>query len=249
MKSDLGEVMFFCAPLPLIFSFFSLLPNVTPAINTCFTSSCLTSFEHLPLFGDSPFIMSNVEFFASWLLTLALCCCCLVTQSVHLFATPWTRSPPAPLSMGFLKQEYWSVLPFPPPGDLPNPGIKPASLVFPVLAGGFFTTSANLWVLAASERTWILSITLHGSLDLGKESGLHIRHSMIFFSFGKWDRRLLFSYRRMKNLQSWTGRMVLLQEACRRQVTFSQLLNQPQGVTHLLCLLYNTSECLPLAKT
>ena len=45
----------------------------------------------------------------------------------------------APLLMGFFRQEYWSGLPFPPPGDLPNPRIKPTS-AFPELAGGFFTT-------------------------------------------------------------------------------------------------------------
>ena len=48
---------------------------------------------------------------------------------VRLFATPWTVARQAPLSMGFSRQEYWSGLPCPPPGDLPNPGIKPASLV------------------------------------------------------------------------------------------------------------------------
>ena len=48
-----------------------------------------------------------------------------------------------PLSMGCSKQEYWSGLPCPPPGDLPDPGIKPASLTSPALAGGFFTTSAT----------------------------------------------------------------------------------------------------------
>ena len=42
-----------------------------------------------------------------------------------LFATPWTVAYQAPLSMGFSRQEYWSGLPFPFPGDLPNPGIKP----------------------------------------------------------------------------------------------------------------------------
>ena len=46
---------------------------------------------------------------------------------VRLFATPWTVAHQAPLSMGFSKQEYWSGLPFPSPGDLPNPGIKPGS--------------------------------------------------------------------------------------------------------------------------
>ena len=46
----------------------------------------------------------------------------------------------APLSMGFSRQKYWSGLPFPPPGDPPDPGIKPLSLMSPVLAGRFFTT-------------------------------------------------------------------------------------------------------------
>ena len=49
----------------------------------------------------------------------------------------------APLSMGFSRQEYWSGLPCPPPGDLPDPGIEPTSLMSPALAGGFFTNSAT----------------------------------------------------------------------------------------------------------
>ena len=66
---------------------------------------------------------------------LLLCCYCLDTQL--LFATPWTVAHQAPLSMGFSRQEYWSGLPFPSLGDLPNPGIKPMSTA---LSGGFFTT-------------------------------------------------------------------------------------------------------------
>ena len=50
--------------------------------------------------------------------------------------TPWTAARQAALSMGCPRQEYWSGLPFPPPGDLPNPGIDPTS---PALAGVFFT--------------------------------------------------------------------------------------------------------------
>ena len=46
---------------------------------------------------------------------------------VRLFATPWTVAHQAPRSMGFSRHEYWSGLPFPSPGDLPNPGIKPRS--------------------------------------------------------------------------------------------------------------------------
>ena len=56
---------------------------------------------------------------------------------VQLFETPWTVIFQALLSMGFHRQEYWSGLPFPSPGDLPNPGIKPIS---PALTGRFFTT-------------------------------------------------------------------------------------------------------------
>ena len=60
----------------------------------------------------------------------------IVAQS-FLTLTPWTVVCQAPLSMGFPRQEYWSRLPFPSPGDLPNPGIVPMS---PVLAGRFFIT-------------------------------------------------------------------------------------------------------------
>ena len=58
--------------------------------------------------------------------------------------TPWTVAHQAPLSMGFSRQEYWSGLPFPPPGDIPDPGIKLLSLMSPTLAVGFFTASA-MW--------------------------------------------------------------------------------------------------------
>ena len=57
---------------------------------------------------------------------------------VRLFATPWTVACPAPLSMGFSRQEYWFGLPFPTPGDLPDPGIEPMSLISLALADGFF---------------------------------------------------------------------------------------------------------------
>ena len=53
------------------------------------------------------------------------------------FVTPWIVAGQAPLSMAFSRQEHWSGLPFPSPGDLPDPGIK---LVSPALGGGFFTT-------------------------------------------------------------------------------------------------------------
>ena len=61
---------------------------------------------------------------------------------VRLFVTPWTAARHAPLSMGFSRQEYCSGLSFPTPGDLPDPGIKPASLSSPALAGRFLTTES-----------------------------------------------------------------------------------------------------------
>ena len=67
----------------------------------------------------------------------------VLLSHVHFFATPWTVARQAPLSMGFSRQEYWSGLPFPPPGDLPTPGIEPVSLSSSAMAGRFFTTSAT----------------------------------------------------------------------------------------------------------
>ena len=67
---------------------------------------------------------------------------CVLSHSVmfQLFATPWTVACQTPLSMEFFRQEYWSRLPFPPPGDLPDPGIEPWSPESPSLASEFFTT-------------------------------------------------------------------------------------------------------------
>ena len=62
---------------------------------------------------------------------------------VQFSATSWTVAQEVPLSMGFSRQEYRSRLPRPPPGDLSDPGIKPASLRSPPLAGRFFTTSTT----------------------------------------------------------------------------------------------------------
>ena len=70
-------------------------------------------------------------------------CEMLVARSCLTPATPRTVARQAPLSMGFSRQEYWSGLLFPPPGNLPDPGIEPGSLRSPALADGFFTTSAT----------------------------------------------------------------------------------------------------------
>ena len=65
---------------------------------------------------------------------------CSVAQSCPILCDPVDCSPAAPLSVEFSRQEYWRGLPFPTPGDLPDPGIEPASLVSPALAGRSFTT-------------------------------------------------------------------------------------------------------------
>ena len=78
--------------------------------------------------------------------SLNILCVLSCFLNIRLFATPWTVAHQAPLCMGFSRQEYWSELLFPSPGDLLNPGIEPSScccfFMSPALAGGFFTSTA-----------------------------------------------------------------------------------------------------------
>ena len=77
--------------------------------------------------------------------------CCLFS-CVWLFDTLWTVARQAPLSMGFSRQGHWSGLPCSPPGDLPDQGIEPASLMSSALAGGFFTTSTTWEILQGNSQ-------------------------------------------------------------------------------------------------
>ena len=74
-------------------------------------------------------------------LTHIICNVCMLScfSSVQLFKSLWTVADHAPLSMGFSRQEFYNGRPRPPPGDLPNPGIEPVSLMSPELTGRFFT--------------------------------------------------------------------------------------------------------------
>ena len=72
---------------------------------------------------------------------------------VQLFGTPWTVAHQAPLSMGLSQQEYWSGLPFPLPGNLPNPEVETISPVAPASAGGFFTVEPPGNHIAATAIT------------------------------------------------------------------------------------------------
>ena len=69
--------------------------------------------------------------------------CVLSCSAVSVSATTWTVAHQVSVSMEFSRQEYWSGLPLSSPGDLPDPGIEPAFLASPALAGGFFTTEPS----------------------------------------------------------------------------------------------------------
>ena len=76
---------------------------------------------------------------------------------VQFFVTLWTVARQAPLSMGFSRPEHWSELPYPPSGDLPDPGIEPASLMSPALAARFFTTGTTWEAIDYTARVKKLS--------------------------------------------------------------------------------------------
>ena len=95
--------------------------------------------------------MKEVRLLGKHILCNHACVCSF--SHVWLFATPWTVAHQAPLSMGFSRQLYWSGLPCSPPRDLPETWIEPASPMSPVLAGGFFTTSAT-WQAHVLPSPW-----------------------------------------------------------------------------------------------
>ena len=119
--------------------------------------------------------------------------CCSFSR-VQLFETPWTLARQAPLSMGFSRQEYWSGLPCPLPGDLLNPGIKPTSLMSPVLAGGFFTTRVTWEAPLPASR--VLNWVLHEwTAVCGVGVGLGVE--------GHWERGRYESERVLKKCSFW----------------------------------------------
>ena len=75
--------------------------------------------------------------------------------------------------MGFPRQEYWNGLPFPSPGDLPNPGIEPSS---PALAGGFFTTEppgkSHLYTIVYKIDTWMIHFAVQQKLTQSCETAI-----------------------------------------------------------------------------
>ena len=92
---------------------------------------CLLLMSHSKVYSFFIYILN---------ILVSVCVCAQSLSRVQLFATPWTVAHQAPLSMEFSRQDYWSGLPLPTPGDPPGSGIRPASLAVAALAGGFFTT-------------------------------------------------------------------------------------------------------------
>ena len=97
-------------------------PRANSALLPSLAKDCL-GFECIPLTGTHGYAKS--------------------LQSCPTLGDPVDCSPQAPLSIGFPRQEHWSGLPFPPSGDLSNPGIQPTSLMSPALAGKLFITGAT----------------------------------------------------------------------------------------------------------
>ena len=127
---------FICVTI-LFYHVGSFLPGSPPTA----VSPCQPPCQTPQLSGsghDRPFIYTW-----DWPLPRTSKCHCTVLSLIWLLATLWTEACQAPWPVGFSRQEYWSGLPFPPPGDLSNPGIKPMSPATSVLAGRFFTYRAT----------------------------------------------------------------------------------------------------------
>ena len=99
------------------------------------------------------------------------------------FATLWTATHQALMSMGFCRKEHWSGLPSPPPGGLPDPEIKPVSLMSPALAIWFFTTRAT-WEAHVQISLLIYSLLTFAQLDHRESKGIpEKKKKKIYFCF------------------------------------------------------------------
>ena len=128
----------------------SFLGDLTKLLITSCSSRMSASAKELrhrgslaSLICPSYFILSHYLLPSLLPLCVYVCVCTHTLSHVQLFETPGTVACQASLSKGFSRQKYWSGLPCPLPGDLPNPGIKPTSPASPALADEFFTTSVT----------------------------------------------------------------------------------------------------------
>ena len=100
--------------------------------------------------------------------TTTMCCVLSRFSCVRLFVNLWTTACQVPLSLGFSRQEYWSGLPCPPPGYLPNPGNEPPCLTSPALADRFFTTSSTWEAVNKNNDSILMSIIIFLGFYPGK---------------------------------------------------------------------------------
>ena len=131
-----------------------------------------TSAKEMVLHGHNFLFVSVISLIPPWLtclnwthpdlvlLLMSLGVHTRVLSHVWLFVTLWTEARKASLSMGFSRQEYWGGLPGPPPGDLPDPGIKPTSPASPVSAGRYFTSKPPEKPLDISIKAQIITTSV-----------------------------------------------------------------------------------------
>ena len=124
-------------------------------------------------FGPWCYITFTIPNLWLWAPEVTLC----MPNSVRL----WTVARQAPLSMGFSRQQYWSGLSCPPPGNLPDPGIEPRSLMSPALAGRFFTTSAT-WEAPEYQRLNHLMSLFKSLVGLGRLTLFSAGLSLLLYS-------------------------------------------------------------------
>ena len=124
---------------------------------------------------------------------------CVYSVVSDYFATPWITAHQALLSIGFSRQEYLSGLPFPSPGDLPNPGIEPVSLASPALAGRFFTTGT----------TWeAIYIYMYTYIYIHTYTHTHTTHTHTYICISKhilFGRAGIFPYLVDEETEVWQG--------------------------------------------
>ena len=122
-----------------------------------------TTIQKASILQHSAFFM--VQLSHPHMATGKMMCVCVLSW-VELFAVPWTEACQSPLSIEFSRQEHWSGFPFPTPGYLPYPGIKPESLASPALADGFFlplchlgkTTVLTIWTFVSKVRSLLFNM-------------------------------------------------------------------------------------------
>ena len=142
MQAFLSEFRW-CQPDSAIIKFSSsvFFPVILLSISDLCPRSIILSSWKMEIWGFFfHFFIKNFPWSTVWLPRICVLSC---FSRVRLCATTWTITRQIPLSMGLSRQEYWSGLAFPPSGDLLDPGVEPATLSSPALAGGFLTTSAT----------------------------------------------------------------------------------------------------------